>query len=191
MWLPCGRPPNTSWGHMISAPSSRPAAHPPTPCAHCAEPQCPPTQPAPSSFPRRAGEGGQLARWPGGGGAWAQFQHGPRQGQCGSRTWPARELPRHLWGMLGRSVMPVNLQLCAPPGPGSLPSWGTEHRECCLSLRAARLPQSSLPSGQFLAAAEKVPLGEEHQASGSGPARRGSVLLPQHCPRGLQPHGSC
>nr|KAF6507535.1 pseudouridine synthase like 1 [Rousettus aegyptiacus] len=55
MWLPCGRLPNTSWGHMISAPSNQPAAHPLALCAHCAEPQCPLTQPAPLSFPRRAG----------------------------------------------------------------------------------------------------------------------------------------
>lgn len=31
-------------------------------------------------------------------------------------------------GILGRSVTPMNLQLCAPPGPGSLPSWGTARR---------------------------------------------------------------
>nr|XP_019567631.1 PREDICTED: tRNA pseudouridine synthase-like 1 isoform X3 [Rhinolophus sinicus] len=54
MWPPCRRPPNTSWGLMTSAPSNRLAAHPLAQCAHCAEPQCPLTQPAPLSSPRRA-----------------------------------------------------------------------------------------------------------------------------------------
>ncbi|XP_032969630.1 tRNA pseudouridine synthase-like 1 isoform X2 [Rhinolophus ferrumequinum] len=54
MWPPCRRPRNTSWGLMTSAPSNRPAAHPLAQCAHCAEPPCPLTQPAPLSSPRRA-----------------------------------------------------------------------------------------------------------------------------------------
>ncbi|XP_019514036.1 PREDICTED: tRNA pseudouridine synthase-like 1 isoform X2 [Hipposideros armiger] len=66
MWPPCRRPPNTSWGHMTSAPSSRLAAHPPVQCAHCAEPQCPLIQAAPLSSLRRA-EPSQCGALKGGG----------------------------------------------------------------------------------------------------------------------------
>lgn len=144
---------------MTSAPSNRLAAHPLAQCAHCAEPQCPLTQPAPLSSPRRAGEEGSLhagleaegldlAAAP----SLARAEQRQDVAGLGAPYVPAGD-------MLGNPMVPMNLQLCPPP---SL-RLGTGQRMPPLS-------QGSLPTGWILAAAVKVPLGEKHQASGSGPA---------------------
>lgn len=65
-------------------------------------------------------------------------------------------------GQLGGTHEPAAVP-SPPPCLGSLPGWGTGQRMLLLS-------EGSLPSGWLLVAAVKVPLGEKHQASGSGPA---------------------
>ena len=151
---------------MISGPSSRRAARPPAQCAPCAEPPCPPTLPAaPLSSPRRAGEKGSLHS--GLEAAKAGFSSGTFPGGALGAPWA----PVQPWGRRRcRSAEWCGPNTCEPaavpsPGLGSCQAGGAEGREGCLPCRELTAPWMD-PGG-------KTPLGEKHQASGSGPGWQG------------------